>query len=224
MTAVGRTPKQEAKRRYELAKSMLARSEHRIQAWLLVAGTFPGWKKKMVDDPGGDRFQVVYNVTAPNGKSMLVYPKLMSKEHEAEVDRWMRKETGVLEQLQKEVPAFEEAARAPAEPPKPSPAKRGIPIAEVDFTDPKRDFWLVDFGLRDERGRAVGCMARFYAPGEYGGSNPTWALSMQATRNGERFGSSHGTVKGESREALETTARRMMMASFKRYSKLYGGK
>ena len=202
---------------------MLGRSEHRIQAWLLVVGAFPGWKKKMVDDPGGDRFQVVYDVTAPNGKSMLVYPKLMSKEHEAEVDRWMRKETGVLEQLEKEVSAFEEAAKAPAEPPKPPPAKRGIPIAEVDFTDSKRDFWLVEFGLRDERGRAVGCQVSFYAPGEYGG-NPYWALTVQATRNGVRFGSSHGHVKGDSRAELERTARKMMMASFNRYTKLYGGK
>jgi hypothetical protein len=224
MTAVGRTPKQEAKKRYELAKSMLARSEHSIQAWLLVVGTFPGWRKKMVDDPGGDRFQLVYDVTAPNGKSMLVYPKLMSKDHEAEVDRWMRKETGVLEQLEKEVSAFEEAARAPAEPPMRPPAKGAIPIAEVDFTEPERHFWLVDFGLRDERGRAVGCMARFYAPGEYRSSNPTWLLSMQATRNGERFGSSHGHLKADSREALERLARKTMLASFKRYSKLYGAK
>lgn len=221
ISAVGGSLKQQLKKRYELAKSLLGRSGGSLpmRSWLLVVKTFPGWTYKIVR---GDNS--AWMVTAPNGKEMLVRPQLPSKEHEADFDAWMRKETDVLGQLEKEVESFEEAARAPATP-KPSSVDLGIPIADVDFTDPKRNYWRVDFGLRDERGRAVGCTVSFWAPGEYRGDRqPYWALEVQATRNGERFGSSHGHLKGDSREALETLARKSMMASFKRYSKLYGSK
>lgn len=239
IVAVGRLPKQQLKRRYELAKAVLRQPQVPFRSWLLVIDNFPGWRKKMVDDPNGDKYQLVYDVTAPNGKNMLLYVKHFSKENDDEIDTWMRRETDVIEQLEQTVRDYEETPpeqKTPLRKNLRTPAALGVPIAKADFSRGKGDrdagsreyeTYRVDFGLRDERGRAVGFMVDIYEP------NPVhyapdkqkgWFCRVHPMRDGETFGAIRPEKAFDERKGAEAAARKAMMESFKRYSKLYPAK
>ena len=211
-----------AKKLYELAKHVLGKPKVEPRVWLLVVGAL-GWKKEMVDDPKGNRFEYVARVTAPNGNSILIYPSLPSQEHQAEVDAWMRRET--LEQLQREVQTYEAAQQeaSSAQPRHTKTRDLGVPISKADFSGQGDLVYQIDFGLVDEKGRAVGFQASIYRD-EQKPEDEAWQVFVRPSRNGKWFGASHGSKGFKTRPLAEAYARKAMMASFKRYSRMYSAR
>lgn len=80
----------------------------------------------------------------------------------------------------------------------------------------------LDFGLADDKSRAIGGVIRIFSHVAFGGSSPRgagWAATWSVTRDGADFGVGNRTIFGSSPGDVERAARRKLEASRARYLK-----
>ena len=77
---------------------------------------------------------------------------------------------------------------------------------------------VVEYGLRDDKGRSIGG----YAVISIGYPNPGVWLRTQATRNGKTYGAITNRTECSSLEQAKALAEKKLQAAAKRYAKQFG--